>query len=736
MIWYIIWKLPAATVKLIDEYRAYCSRESIEIAASQLGQLDKLVKLMQGLSVWEGSFFTGLVARFGVFASGTSASKCLFLVELATLGWLLWKLYKSLFVSGAARIVKAWRLPPHIYGPKYFAEYRKQELLNDAIEFIKASEEFKASCNRIAKKALPKKEYKKYQKELDNRYKELIDDIAQKRYGSDFLRVSLRQLKIQRKNQKRKLKRERKLVERNPRGNDSLTEILYYKCHQMFQLIWGQEIEEHVNFETGKEFDREQEIADLAMNEVTKGILEDLIERFRISSSLSQEDLGWSKSGVKFAKKYASWEKQVADGQMQIETWQKKIEVWESNPLEKAKHKNDIKRYKKKIQKTVKKINKCAKKVKNINNIRLKDAQAYRKSENDFKKQTDRLLRTYRRKSKRRNRRKNIAQSKISISKKAGYSIFKSFADYLRGNIFGCVATALGLIVTTGIMGGMGRFGGFDFNLFKVFFTNANGWLLFILIAVGIIFYFLLGALAGNVLEIEREDKDDYYRNLSIIKNEEDQQHIYFEEIGRIRKNTAKRHSALKRIPREYGITLFIFRNIFQLIFTSISTVLLLLVFNTESFNLVPEIKAIIGNAPILGKIIPCVKWIFLGVATICLARALWYVFSRNEFKTITMREDCRKKAKIWYRLMMGLVAFTVLVCLLLFVVNSLLSWGILAATKGLYVVLIFLVLVALIGMATDIVFNPRDPDQDVGVDFFSDDGSKRDPDDGPYVAK
>jgi hypothetical protein len=201
MIWYIIWQLPAATLKIIAEYREYCSVNSIEIAASQLDKLDKLVATMQGMSVWEGSLFTGLISRFGIFGSGTNASKALFAVELVTLVIVVCKLYKALFISGAARIVKAYRLPPHIYGPKYFAEYRKQESLKDAIEFIKASEKFKDSCNRIAKKSLPKKEYKKYQKELDNRYKELIDDIAQKRYGSDFLRVSLRQLKIQKKNQ-------------------------------------------------------------------------------------------------------------------------------------------------------------------------------------------------------------------------------------------------------------------------------------------------------------------------------------------------------------------------------------------------------------------------------------------------------------------------------------------------------------------------------------------------------
>ena len=85
---------------------------------------------------------------------------------------------------------------------------------------------------------------------------------------------------------------------------------------------------------------------------------------------------------------------------------------------------------------------------------------------------------------------------------------------------------------------------------------------------------------------------------------------------------------------------------------------------------------------------------------------------------------------------MMALVAFFAVVCLALFIVDGMMGWGALKASNIIYFNLGALVLTALIGMSTDIALNPREPDADVGVDFFSDDGNKRDPDDGPYVDK
>ena len=779
--WYIIWRLPGATLDLIAQYRNHCSINSIEIAASQMDKIEKISKIMQELSAWEGVYFTGVISRIGILSSSAKFAKYVYIAELISVVILAIAVIRFVFFRGARNIWDARKLPPHIYGSKYYEAYNNLNEIIRAINNMRLKEYYRASCHRLAKKTLPKNAYRQYKDTLNKAINENFDARAQQEFGNIYFKVTLKQLKFQKRNQKKKLRQERRLAEKNPRNSDTLTEILYFKCHQMFQCVWGQDAEEHVDFDVGKKYDNEQKFVDFTIETVVPEIIKDIMRTQHESYNIQWEHY--------VQKLHNKWKYFDAEGKYideyvkkrfgykvrakRIKLYRKKLEAErkllqssydayfafknETEDLKKAtsKFKRQLRKKEKAFNRESKKVKKFEKKLKvmerkldekiekakrkhkridkKINKKTLNAALKNKAKRKRFERLSTKLAKSYRRTSKRRNREKNREKRKNNTYKTKFYSIFKSFTNYLRWHIMFTFILIAAFLLITGILAGLSKFGGFDFNLYKWFYDDAKGKLLFLVIGGGIFFYFLCGTLAGNILEIERDDKDDYYSNLEIVGNKDDKKHIYFREIGRIKKNTAKRHAGLKRVARENGVTLFVFRNLFQMIFVFGSFILLLLILKTEAFNIVSLVKyAKAKDMPLMGKLISCGVWLLLLLATFCISCALWYTFSRNEFKTITMREDCRKKAMVRYRLTMGAAAFCILGWLILLLVFG----NYLSANRIMWIKIIGLFLVSLMGMATDIVFNPREPDQDIGVDFFSDDGGKRDPDDGPYIAR
>jgi hypothetical protein len=262
----------------------------------------------------------------------------------------------------------------------------------------------------------------------------------------------------------------------------------------------------------------------------------------------------------------------------------------------------------------------------------------------------------------------------------------------------------------------------YKISAFKWFLLDLQGIWWFVLAFVGVLFYFICGTLAGKVLDVERVEQDQYYRNLQIVGK--DNKNVYLREAGRIRKNTTIKRSTLRRIPREYRITVFVFRNICQIVFSIILYLLFLATLKHEALNVISHyLTTKSWNEPIW--MVAAKAGVFV-IFSVMLLLVFKYSFSSNEFRVSTMREDRRYKAKRFYRVPMLLMTLLSVALLVFSIITG--------ATLIRYVTLGGMALLGMIAFTADLLLMPRDPDEDIGVDFFHDDGGRRDPDDGPYI--
>lgn len=315
----------------------------------------------------------------------------------------------------------------------------------------------------------------------------------------------------------------------------------------------------------------------------------------------------------------------------------------------------------------------------------------------------------------------NYINKKVRAYYTYGYSIAKSFNDAFRRSLLLCLTMVLGFVFFLGAIEGVLSF---KVAFFKWFMMDLDGIWYLLLILVGVFFYFFCGILAGKVLNVERVEQDDYYRNL--MKVGQDDRNAYFKEVGRIRKNTTIKRSILRRIPREYGLTIFVFRNICQILFTLIAFVLFAIIVKSQAQGFIPLLKFDTSESGLMPMICSLAGYLVMYFIMCCIFVAIRYAFSSNEFRVSTMREDRRARARISYKVPMLLLAL----CSIALLVCVILAGG---AVTGQYILIGCLAFVGIVAATADWLLKPRDPDEDVGVDFFFNDNNTRDPDDGVY---
>lgn len=329
-----------------------------------------------------------------------------------------------------------------------------------------------------------------------------------------------------------------------------------------------------------------------------------------------------------------------------------------------------------------------------------------------------------------RNRRAKVARNGIfrykynkmlSNMRIGHYSIAKSYNDTFRSAIKIALFSIIPYFAV--YLGVISAVAPIKLPVLRWFCLELGGIWYIVLFALGLLFYFILGIMAGRVLNIERVERDEYYRNLKEVKREG--RNVFLKEVGRIRKNTTIRRSSLRGIPREYGLTVFTFRNICQILSIALIYVLLIFVIKAETvmyFKNLLDPNATDISLIFVGLKLAAILWILYRFD-----KAFNYSLSANEFRISTMREDRRRKARVKYRRSMRFIAFGTVGLLVLTLITGTEYAGYMACT-------IIMALLGLIAATTDWLLRPRDPDEDIGVDFFFNDGNKRDPDDGIYV--